>query len=105
MADMRIVNFDALQNAIDQFEACSASIARISSAMADNASEFTRAIVSDASNTYAGKANGFAQSIGEAKSALDTRITELLRTDLSQARATEAAAEGIAESVRQFSME
>lgn len=101
--DFVIVNFEALENAINLFKTGADRILDISSNITANASAVQSAIVSQAADTYVAKENALAKNVGNAKELLDKRVNDLT-LKLEEARAAEAAAKQIAEGVTTYTL-
>lgn len=99
-----IVNFEALESAIDSFKTSANHILDISERVKANAAAIQSAMVSDASNTYVGKANTYAANVNTAKGLLDGHVQDL-ENKLNEARATEVRAQSIADGVNTFNMQ
>ncbi len=103
-SDMIIVNFEALDSAVDSFATSTSRITDIACRMRTNASAIQGAIVSDAASDYVSKANTYATNVDKAEELLDMRI-QTLRSEAEKARAAESRARAIAGGVGTFSMQ
>lgn len=102
--DIVIVNFEALESAINSFGEGANRILDISANITANASAIQGAIVSQAADTYVAKENALAKNVGTAKELLDKHVTELT-SKLEEARSAEVKATTIAEGVTTYPMQ
>ena len=102
--DVLIVNFEALESAINSFREGANRILDISANITANASAIQGAIVSQAADTYVAKENALAKNVGTAKELLDQHVVELTNK-LEGARSAEAKATTIAEGVTTYPMQ
>lgn len=102
--DIILVNFEALDGAVTDFTSSSSRIGGLANEVSNNASAIQAAITSVAADNYVAKVQALAQNVIKAQELLNVQIQDLT-TKLEEARATEARAQSIADSVNVFDMQ
>lgn len=103
-ADTVIVNFNALDSAINKFHTTSGQISSLGSSLQSNASSLQGAWRSNASDTYAQKMSTLVANFSKASENLETEVAELQRLcDLE--KEAERKAGVLADSVSDFTMD
>ena len=103
-ADTVIVDFNALDSAINKFHATSGQISALEGSLQSNASSLQGAWRSNASDTYAQKMSALVANFNKASENLETEVAELQRLcDLE--KEAERTAKGIADSVSDYTMD
>ena len=104
---MVIVQFEALESAIQSFTTSAGRIADLSGQLRSNAQAIQGCVESQASATYIGKQNTLANNVSTAQEALTAKVTALqqfLDGSIDAESAAEQIAESVTESASSFSM-
>ncbi len=104
---MVIVQFEALENAIQSFTSSAGRISELAGQLRSNAQAIQACVESTASSTYIGKQNSLATNVDSAQEALMAKVNvlqQLLDGSIDAESAAERIAEGVNESASSFSM-
>ena len=98
-----IVNFSAVDSAINEYKTCATAINDLASELSAQASALSSAWKSSASEAYQGKMNNLKANFSKASETLNQRVNELTQA-LERERAAEEQARGIADSVNSINL-
>ena len=103
MADISIINFQAVNQAISDFTTSSSKIGTIASNLQSNAGALKSAWTASASDTYASKISKLVENFNSAQSKLTTEVKQLQEAYDRQYQA-EQTAQNLADSVNSIQL-